>query len=315
METPKSFGQRILYWIAIAGAIASITMFIYGIGTRTDWRSLYIAISGLIYSMALISILVYLMNERKKLVQEKYEALMQAERVIGFRHACHRLHSISHRFRDTFQKIEVSTSPLAYDDIRDSGFPLCVLDNLKNIFDQITGVTCSTCIKLLILGTNRVVTFTRDTASAAEAELLDYNREATVESNTASERIVNNGDAYFFSNNLLELHKSGNYKSDRPNWERRYLSTIVLPVRCFDEKKKKHKIPAMLCIDSKKINCFDEDICVQVGACVTDMLFPYFNHRNIKWTPRVDDVKKPLANIKETVGEQTEKADGYKIQK
>lgn len=287
IEMEKTFGQKMFYTIGLLGAVTSLIGFIFVLIMHTDWKVLYIATTGFVYSMAIISILVYLLSERKKLTQERYEAVQEAVQASFLRTGYKSLHSISHAFRDELYKLERLKTPLPIDKIKDAGFLVKVLDNTKNIFEKATqNTTCSTCIKLCVPNTKDIITLARDTSSIAESELADYYRKSTVESNTASQRIINDRDAYFFCNNLQELESKGNYRNDRNNWQEKYLSTIVLPIRCFDNNKRKHHIPALLCVDSMKPGIFDEDVCVQIGACITDMLFPYFCHRNINWTPQ-----------------------------
>ena len=69
----------------------------------------------------------------------------------------------------------------------------------------------------------------------------------------------------------------GDYFNDNPNWSERYLSTIVWPIRCMNQEVNRHELFGFLCIDSMVPDVFDEDVDVQLGACVADMLYTYFS--------------------------------------
>ncbi len=281
MKAEKSFEGKIFYVIGALGAVASIIGFVYAFTIHPDWKGLYISITASIYSMVLVSILVYLVSERKKILKGKHEALLQEKYTASLRSAYHNLHSISHEFRDEYQRLR--SKQVAIGELKNRKFLICVLDNMKYIFEGITDAPCCSCIKVHVPSTRKIVTLARDAGSATESGQIDYYRESTVESNTASQRIINDKIKYFFSNNLLELRDAGHYKNDRADWWLNYKSTIVWPIRYFHDKEGKHDIPALLCLDSKETGVFDEYMCFHVGACVADMLYAYFSHENINW--------------------------------
>ncbi len=282
MKVEKTFEGKIFYVIGILGAVASIIGLVYAFTIHPDWKGLYISITASIYSMALVGILVYLVSERKKILKEKHEALLQEKYTASLRSAYHNLHSISHVFRDEYQRLR--SKQVAIGELKHWKFLVCVLDNMKYIFEGITDAPCCSCIKVHVPSTRKIITLARDAGSATESGQIDYYRESTVESNTASQQLINNKAKYFFSNNLLELHEAGNYENDRQDWQLNYKSTIVWPIRYFNDKERRHSIPALLCLDSKKTGVFDEEVCFHVGACVADMLFAYFSHENINWS-------------------------------
>jgi hypothetical protein len=159
----------------------------------------------------------------------------------------------------------------------DEEFCLAVLHCLRDIFKTVTGVSCATCIKAYIPNRKVLVTISRDCISAAERGLIDQQRPfSAIGENTASVHVIQNKGPYFFCNNLLESVKRDEYQNERPNWELSYISTIVWPIRKFDPTTKSSHIFGLLCVDAKKVDVFDKDVCIQIGAIVADMIYPYF---------------------------------------
>lgn len=307
MTESESFQKQLFYYIGTSGALASIICLIYVMISNPDWRNLYIALTSCLYIIALIVISIYHTRERKTLVQEKYKAQLNTKEAnIELERARLKirqtavlkkvfpiLHSISHAFRHECEKLKYR--PISHlDDLKDSKFLLSTVDLLKKAYDEVTDNTCAVSIKLHIAKQEILVPIARDAASAAQRGLFDnweiggYG-ETSVTSNTASRRIIVNGENFFLANNLINLKDKEGYENSRRDWPQVYQSTLVLPIRFYNETTQEKNIPALLSIDSKAINIFDNDVCIEMGAAVTDMLYTFFKHPDfdIKTFPKL----------------------------
>jgi hypothetical protein len=148
---------------------------------------------------------------------------------------------------------------------------------MRDIFQTITGASCSTCIKAFDKDKDILRTIGRDCISGAHRGGEDTTRTCRVSGNKDFHDVVNGQSTCFVCNDLVREEAAGNYFNDNPNWRKRYQSTIVWPIRCFDEGRGMHELFGFLCVDSIATEIFDEEADVQVGACVADMIYAYFS--------------------------------------
>jgi len=271
-----------LFWIGLLGGIASILAFIGGWFTSDDWKMKYIAVSSTVYIVVLLCICAYIIWDRGKLAEsfaariakldaEKNAAVKKA----NYRRAFRPLHSVFHKLRDTL--VELRKSPPRPGDGYDDGSCRAVLDVLHDIFQTITGASCSTCIKAFDKDKDTLTTIGRDSISEAHRGGEDTTRTCRVSGNKDFQEIVTGRRTYFICNDLVKAAAAGDYFNDNPNWRNRYRSTIVWPIRYFDKQRGKHELFGFLCADSMATEIFDEEADVQVGACVADMIYAYFS--------------------------------------
>ena len=265
----------LLFWVSLVGGFASVCAFATSMVFPGDRQTQYVAYSSVVYIIVLLSIQVYMLLERGRTVHTRDQALQQLHKLQSYKDSYQALHGISHAVRDCLhERLTNGAARLQRPDHRQ--FCLVILDNLKEIFRSITGVRCATCIKVYFEEDGTMITLGRDGVSAADRGLIDQGRVSGVDSNTASQRIVRDKDRHFFCNDLEKLADNDGYKSDRPMWQHHYRSTIVWPIRHYDPETNAADTFGVLCVDSPATNVFERTVSLQIGACVADMLYPYF---------------------------------------
>jgi hypothetical protein len=310
MNKSKKTFEKLFCWIGILGASASIICLVYVMIDNPDWRNLYIALTSCLYIVALIIITVFHTKEREILLEEKCDAqiklkeamvdkeraCLEAKQAAAFESVFPDLHAISHAFRDEYERL--NNHPISsLDDLKGSRFLLCTADILKMIYDRITGKTCAVCIRLHIEKQKILVPIARDAASSAQRGLFDswgiggYGA-TSVKSNTASQRIIINGENFFVEDDLMKLKDREGYDNERKDWFQLYRSTLVLPIRFYNEATQEKHIPALLGIDSRATGIFNNNACIEIGATVTDMMYIFFTHPNFNIST-LPPVRKP----------------------
>jgi hypothetical protein len=282
----------ILFWLSIVASLASIAGFITALtsgGFTTD--KLYIVAPSTIYILALIIIQLYILIDRSHGQVREEKAKYDRDKAQSFARALEKgyaaIHAIAHKYRDRLMDMLNNQEKLfSWDD----EFLLTVLDNLRRTFEHITGKPCATCLKYHDHESSRIITVSRDSESAAERSHAEHLRRGLVIDNTASKRIIRGGDKHFFCNDLSALAECGEYYSDNYEWASFYKSAIVWPVRYYDPAMERMDIIGLLCVDSPETDVFDKQVCVQLGAAIADLLYPYMKYQNSKWTRDADAV-------------------------
>lgn len=257
----------------VLGSIFSIaSVFLYGIDKlfSTGNSLIVIGFIALVVSMILIFIfyVIKLKNEYKKLNKNNLEKLKESYKFF---------HTITHSFRDSIWKIQnlqqdfdqrkelsngLSQKDL-HDYVHEKSFSIfksfadsitgTIVESLKTLFnvDNIEENFRIT-IKLLNPESDKdikewsVTTACRDPISITKVN-KDAEKPSIIGENTDFYEIAYAGKRVFASNNLSDLAKRDSYKNSSTNWQNRYNSTIVLPIRyILDEKIDK------IIIDKKK---------------------------------------------------------------
>jgi len=270
-----------LYWVSLVGSIASICALLFSLPILDDdWKIRCIVIASLFYIGCLLAIQFYMLIERSGITDSRDSAIKDLQKLDAYKASYQALHSISHKLRDHIQ--EYNGKPHSELKYSHKEFCLGVLDNLRNIFQSITGVSCATSIKAYCKEKDIMITIGRDCTSIPDRSPNDYNHKSSVDGNTASLRIIRNGEGTYFSNDLISAFEKGDYKNDRPGWQNYYKSTICWSIRYQNPISKKIDIFGLLCLDSPKPNVFDKKICSDVGSVVSDMTYSHFSNINIK---------------------------------
>jgi hypothetical protein len=264
--------SRILYFVGLIGGIASILSFVRTLFVSQEWQMIYIAASSSLYILALIAICAYTIWDRGRLRGEMIAQQRPLARKARYTKVFHPLHSIYHRLRDTL--VRLRQNPPEPGDVYDENFCRAILDLVRDIFQSTSGADCAACIKTFDNDEDSLKTICRDSASEIHRGSEDALRPCRVSDNMDFKEIVQGRKRYFFSNDLTE---EVGYYNDNPDWQSRYRSTIVWPIRYFDEERGKHQLFGFLCVDSMATGIFDEELDVQVGACVADMIYTYFS--------------------------------------
>lgn len=179
-------------------------------------------------------------------------------------------------------------------------FNLYFLDNIKNVFDTLTGKNNSVCLKMVrtelvqsvpeprtaegdLSPTREMVktvrTLYRDTQSHRLRRENDVRLEKYVaNSNSAFAHILSNDTRNFFylSNDLA---KDQSYVNTNPRWREFYNATMVSPVRIenFTDPKpaetEKYITWGFLCVDSMKAT-YRQDVELELLEAFADLYFP-----------------------------------------
>lgn len=157
------------------------------------------------------------------------------------------IHHISHIIRDTLDKeINSEFKALVKSCMKD------ICNAVKSTFEKLVHSEISVCIKIVIEKDDiqYVSTLARDKDSHISRSELNALRKLD-KSNTAFNQLFNESQQYFFSDDLENMYKEGNYKS-----------TIVVPIRVLHEieNQKEYAIIGFLAIDSIIKNKFGKNI-------------------------------------------------------
>lgn len=164
-----------------------------------------------------------------------------------------------------------------------SSFMLYSLDNIKTLFDILTGEECYTCIKLILIGDEEeqikinndddglgnvyIKTYMRDSFSYRQRNIIDE-RIPTFKyhENTAFQRILEAKypDSFFMSNNLKKDEIS--YRNYREDWSTSYNACLVVPIR-IQIQTGGYSIIGFMCVDNMHggFNNANKDILAGIG--------------------------------------------------
>lgn len=156
-------------------------------------------------------------------------------------------------------------------------------------------------IKLLIPENNKtiknwsVMTACRDPNSVSKVNKIPE-EPCVIGENTDFFDIAYAGKRVFASNDLLELTKTNSYKNSSTNWQNRYNSTLVLPIRYMLEEKNNNII-----IEKPKLECnkpIGDDLDTNVQR--SDIIYGFLaaDSKNVNNNPLFsNDLNSPVVNL------------------
>jgi len=185
-----------------------------------------------------------------------------------------RLHEIFRTLRDKL--VELQSDPPAPDENYDAGFMTNILDSFAAVFSFITGQECAASLKLFSAPDCTIRTMAMDSRSARTRSTKEREREYSLHGNTAFAKILEEEQAYFFSNDLYAMADAGLYHDENGNWRQLYRSVFAWPLQFWQERTQTYEVFGFLCLDSSAAEAFEEDIDRNVGSCVAEMIYAYF---------------------------------------
>jgi hypothetical protein len=241
-------------------------------------------------------ILLYMQERRHRELYAQQDR--QYQRRARYASATSQIHDAFHQLRDaTVLRMDAPANSEAF---------LSAINNSVSsfavVFSTITGAPCRVCIKQLQL--HMTTDGDRDSAHRDPRYMAVYDLSRSggitrpptdpsspdwVDDNTDFEQIVRGTERIFFSNDLRELLRRGQYRNS--HWtqdtiekeEYQYLSTIVWPIRrTFSDPATARQMNAVsdlhdlfgfLCIDSREPDVFDRVDDVGLGSAYADTLF------------------------------------------
>jgi len=203
------------------------------------------------------------------------------------------LHSIQDQLRDRIYELYsaclANSPPITPEKLNQYSrtnhqFYLFAIDNIKSMFDLLTGDRCSVCIKILDQSDPSsnitVKTFMRDSGSYRERKSSDkFICEYPYYENTAFKLILSNTpDRYYVSNNLIS---ETTYINANSSWNKFYNATLVCPIRLevIDEEEREnseYSVLGFICIDNFK-GGFNNKKSIHLLASVADSLYNHFS--------------------------------------
>lgn len=213
------------------------------------------------------------------------------------------IHGVLHRLKNYTCKLDATYDNKQYTDnecLSNSITDMCdLMDYLSQALTEITGSAVRACIK----ATDK--TYTQDNifdagvytfARSGKPNVNDILHEQNEQENAGVHIIKNNTDflelvatdisgrrkTYFYQENLKaydeKLRLEGKeYKNSTPNWESKYITTIVCPIRY---KQQEFELLGFLCVDSLDANAFKGEkffLCASLLRGLADSLYVYFN--------------------------------------
>ncbi len=282
-KIPKS---KVLFWVSLFGGIASILSFLGQFFVGKDWKVQYIAVSSMVYILVLLAVCIYMLVDRGNLLRNReaersklQTSLDSALKQARYTEVFALLHSIYHKLRNTLFGLD--TNPPEPIDYFDEAFCTYILDVFREAFQKITRADCCACIKAFDGNEEDLKTIARDSIGAAVRGSEDSMRPSRVSGNKDFSDIVQRERKYYFCNNLIREEEAGKYYNDNPRWKERYRSTIIWPIRCQDRTSGKYLLFGFLCVDSMATGIFDEQVDMEIGASVADMIYTYFSRLDV----------------------------------
>lgn len=196
-------------------------------------------------------------------------------------------HNIAHGYRTLLNQIHTDLVLGKFDEINDReksfiGYIDLFVNNIKDIFNALTGDTCSVCIKFLEEDkeskTIFVRTYRRDSLCYRERCPVDQEIERyPYYRNTAFISILSpTGKSYFLCNNLSERASKGEYENFNPMWHYYYNACLVVPIRASVKSGYfNNQNIGFLCVDNMK-GGFDQVIGFNLLAAFADLSFVLF---------------------------------------
>lgn len=248
---------------------------------------------GIIVSetIAVVALIAYITNIKKKnmIVLKNIIFKIHKEFVHKTRNHMHKLNNIQTEVK------ELKGDSVKYDEIYTREFekvkeilqPVvnCISDILSDYLKQ----NISTCIKIFTLDELKEHPVDRHVTTFVRSHNTDSNRISddadfiAVKKNTDFKRLCN-GKAVFGCGDLKFLHDTSSYENDSDNWQSKYNSSLVVPIRYKPEvsikKDSKIYILGFICIDSKEKNIQWEDrncLEVQLLGMFADTIYMYLN--------------------------------------
>ena len=159
-------------------------------------------------------------------------------------------------------------------------FHLFLIDNVRNVFESITGDKCSTCIKILVLDDYSedilVRTYIRDSNSyRARKGSDDIIFEYAYYENTAFKTILSseNNASYYACD---DLSSESTYINLNDGWKNIYNATLVAPIRMkLGSPATDYSVIGFICIDNKE-GGLNNGACINLLASIADSLYSHF---------------------------------------
>lgn len=178
-----------------------------------------------------------------------------------YRNLLHETIEINKRF---LKKEEVTDAELRSSLDKLKTFITNTLNDIKNVFDKITGDNCSICIKLIYdpeqdLAKAKIKTLYRDSTSFRIRKKYDLDSEHRTRiypatDNTAFKSILdpNESSVIYFSDNLELQHSFRSYNNSNQYWNDFYNAVAVIPISYIPNRKKPkiRSILGFLCVDN-----------------------------------------------------------------
>lgn len=234
-------------------------------------------------------------NKEQNIKNLKYKLLSESKKMDEVSFVIHniqdQLRNVMSKLVATYETLLTEKEKVTQSDILDilritKSYHLYVVDNIKNMFDSLTGSRCSVCIKIVdgFVDDNDAIisTLIRDTSSYRVRNSNDSlsNKAFLWHENTAFKDILSetNPQKYYASD---DLSKENSYVNINSNWKSFYNATLVIPIRLgFHENygcEVDNSVLGFICIDNMggKLN---NNIAINLLASIADSLYLYFTY-------------------------------------
>ena len=204
----------------------------------------------------------------------------------NFEETSNYLHNIFHKMRtlhfnmlgfleapDSFNKEELNKN---FDRFIDH-----LLENIRALFNKITGHQCAVTIKAIDPENDKIYTYQRDGISDRERGKVDETLPSyDTSDNAAFHRILSRDfpHSLYVNDNLISAFEKGEYFNRNPEWQRYYSACLVVPIRVFYKKtigEEQFLIFGFLCVDNKG-GGFENKLAENILSALGDSLYCLF---------------------------------------
>ena len=216
-----------------------------------------------------------------------------------FRTAANSLHSLSHDLRDRLTWLIWQAGKLDLASLQNqaetTGQHVCNI--MADLLSYYIGKPIAVSIKIMDNapdGNEEVVTLARDDKSAAGRKVGDKH---PVNRNTAFNRIRSGDAVWFAESDLVAENLAGRYSNTNPDWQQKYQSAIVVPIRRKNldadiNSQENFWLLGFLCADAKETGTFDKErmkdyiLMLMVASDAAYVYFDLINRLKARVSPR-----------------------------
>ncbi len=283
------FCKYLLAILNFIASLASIAGFIYSLISETKEKAYSVLwiLAGVVFVCGVIACILLIRSE-------KFSVFEQSKKFAsGFHEILHCLRDHSKELDDLAKRHE----RMNRDDFISKITADCIdiMNRLSTILTQTTGVHVRSCIKLMDFVKNgeknprniNLITFARSGKDGLNACLKEQSKIIKVSENTDFEKIYfideeyeEDRKHYFYSKDLT---KENEYINSDPKWQKKYCTTIVMPMRYLvecTEEKAVYDIVGFLCVDSKTKGAFEKQniyFTIEFLKGISDIMYSYLN--------------------------------------
>jgi len=281
------FGKYFLTLLNIIAAVASIFGLIYAIQSQIPIWTYIFSISAAICILSIIAVIgVHLSIKNDRISLGKVYS------------KC--FHELLHDIRNYLEEDDYICKNQIYSNAFEykkkvTEISIALMNKLSARLTEAFGIDIRACVKLFgFIDANyeksMLMTLARNETDLNNMLREQYKKIKVCE-NTDFEKIFQStkdsdeNAAFFFQEDLIKYSKKNEYKNSTKDWQKRYKTTIVMPIRYLridikDIEEPSYDLLGFLCVDSKNTKAFSSGyttFIIELLKGIADILYHYYD--------------------------------------